>query len=43
MGYGIQIFYIKEIYQNDVYIEGISVSRPGKYELVEGMRVSDLN
>ena len=38
----IKIFAIKEGYKNDVSIEGVSVSRPGKYELSKGMRVLDL-
>ena len=38
----IQVFSILDIYQNDVYITGSSVVRPGRYELANGMRIKEL-
>ena len=41
-GDAVQIFSILEMHRNDVYINGPAVSRPGRFELVLGMRVADL-
>ena len=38
----IQVFSILDIYQNDVYLSGSSVFRPGRYELENGMRIKEL-
>ena len=38
----IQVFSILDMHRNVVFIEGSSVSRPGRYELKKGMRVLDL-
>lgn len=41
-GDAIQIFSILDMHRNDVYITGSAVSRPGRFELSRGMKVSDL-
>ena len=41
-GDAIQVFSILDMHRNDVYISGAAVSRPGRFELVDGMRVADL-
>ena len=38
----VEIFSINDIYSNYVIISSSSVSRPGKYELTPGMKISDL-
>ena len=38
----IEIFSIFDLRQNDVYIKGDPVLRPGRYELIDNMKVSDL-
>ena len=38
----IQVFSILDTHQNAVYISGSSVVRPGRYELTNGMRISEL-
>lgn len=38
----IQVFSILDMHRNVVFIEGSPISRPGRYELKSGMRVSDL-
>ena len=38
----IQVFSILDVHRNEVQIIGSSVSRPGRFELVDGMRVLDL-
>ena len=38
----IEVFPIGELYENYVDIIGSSIIRPGRYQLIQGMRVSDL-
>ena len=38
----VEVFPIGELYENYVEIIGSSISRPGRYQLIEGMRISDL-
>jgi len=38
----VQVFSILDLHQNNVYISGSSVVRPGRYELTNGMRISNL-
>ena len=38
----IEIFSIKDMHRNDVYISGGAVTRPGRFELVEGMKISNI-
>jgi len=38
----VEVFSIGELYENYVEIISSSISRPGRYQLIEGMRISDL-
>ena len=38
----VQVFSVLDLHQNNVYISGSSVVRPGRYGLTNGMRISDL-